>query len=524
MARRYLHRVIRTLIFCDSSRTEGLLKEIGITQAPSSGGSGKVLKLHRKVDGRDLRFHISFSHSVEETRKRLRSEYFNVLVVDDADADRDEVEKTRTFRLHKAVREEIDIQGHIPWRWERTLVLLPQAPCSHPLAFALGRLRLGGYDLRPTDASQFFGAITAVAERRSEVGKTAICLAGGGIEGLIYEMGVLRALDFALEGKSVLDFDIYCGISAGAILASVLANGVPPEQFIRAFEQDSTAIAPIGQSVIFDFDIREYLARVGHLLSGVGRLKKGLAGLMALSLRSVPVGFFAGDRIEEHTRRELQREGRSDDFRQLKKELYIGATDQDTSEHIVFGDKGWDDVPIPEAVRASMALVPFYSPKWIRGRWFVDGSYTRTTETEVALEKGAKMVIIVDPLIPIRSTVSGYVKAKGGVFGAIQGLKALVHTRFTEGFGHALESHPDVDFYVFKPEQDDMRLMSGSPLKYHYRMEIQRIAFRRTLERIFEDQTKMENEWQRHGFRFNLDRVQTQLNRDDLELLEDPPF
>ena len=129
MARRYLHRVIRTLIFCDSSRTEGLLKGIGITQAPSSGGSGKVLKLHRKVDGRDLRFHISFSHSVEETRKRLRSEYFNVLVVDDADADRDEVEKTRTFRLHKAVREEIDIQGHIPWRWERTLVLLPQAPC-----------------------------------------------------------------------------------------------------------------------------------------------------------------------------------------------------------------------------------------------------------------------------------------------------------------------------------------------------------------------------------------------------------
>lgn len=524
MARRFLHPVIRALVFCGPESKSALIDEIGLNDAIRAHDTGETLKINRTVDGRDLRFHISFSQSVEETRQCLRADYYNVLVVDESDRQTNNIKKTRTFHLHEAIREEIDVQGHIPWRWERTLVLLPPDPYRLPLSFSLGRLRLGDYCLRPTNPNGFFKAVTKVAERRSEVGKTAICLAGGGIEGLIYEMGVLRALDFALEGKSVLDFDIYCGISAGAILASVLANGVPPDQFIRAFEQDSTAIAPIDQSVIFDFDIREYISRVGHLLSGLGRLKKGLPGIMALSLRSMPTGFFAGDRIEQHTRRELSREGRTADFRKLRKELYIGATDQDTSEHIVFGDKGWEDVPIPDAVHASMALVPFYSPKWIRGRWFVDGSYTRTTETEVALERGAKMVVIIDPLIPIRSTISGYVKAKGGVFSAIQGLKALIHTRFTEGFTSALEMNPDVDFYVFKPEQDDMRLMSGSPLKYHYRMEIQKIAFKRTLERISEDYIKMESEWIRHGFSFNKDRIDKQLSRKDADIMDTEVF
>ncbi len=516
MKRRFLNPVIRVLIFCGAETKSDLINEIGLTDIMLTQGSGETLKINRTIDGQELRFHVSFAQTVEETRQRIRSDYFNVLVVDESD--RKEIQETRTFNLHEAIQEGIDLQGRMPWRWERTLVLLPEDPCRLPLTFGLGRLRLGDYCLRPTNPDGFFQAVTNVAEIRSEVGKTAICLAGGGIEGLIYEMGVLRALDFALEGKSVLDFDIYCGISAGAILASVLANGVPPEQFIRAFEQDSTAIAPIGQSVIFDFDVKEYLSRIGHLFSGLGRVKKGLPGIMALSLRSVPGGFFAGDRIEEHTRNELAREGRSADFRKLGKELYIGATDQDTSEHIVFGDKGWEDVPIPDAVRASMALVPFYSPKWIRGRWFVDGSYTRTTEAEVALEKGAKMIVIVDPLIPIRSTVSGYVKEKGGVFAAIQGLKALVHTRFTEGLGGVLEKHPDTDFYIFKPEQDDMRLMSGSPLKYNYRMEIQKIAFRRTLERISEDFVRMESEWSRHGFAFNPDRIKRKLARDEFEM------
>ena len=47
--------------------------------------------------------------------------------------------------------------------------------------------------------------------------------------GAVYEIGALRAIDDLLVDRNVNDFDIYVGTSAGAIVASFLANGISPE-------------------------------------------------------------------------------------------------------------------------------------------------------------------------------------------------------------------------------------------------------------------------------------------------------
>src|SRR5258708_23976701 len=59
-------------------------------------------------------------------------------------------------------------------------------------------------------------------------GKTALVLASGGLTGVAYEVGALRALDHILTNRTVNDFDIYVGTSAGAVVAASLANGMPP--------------------------------------------------------------------------------------------------------------------------------------------------------------------------------------------------------------------------------------------------------------------------------------------------------
>ena len=51
--------------------------------------------------------------------------------------------------------------------------------------------------------------------------------AGGGVTGAVYEIGCLRALD-ELLGRSVLDLDLYVGISGGAVVASLTAAGISP--------------------------------------------------------------------------------------------------------------------------------------------------------------------------------------------------------------------------------------------------------------------------------------------------------
>src|SRR3954451_23555911 len=84
----------------------------------------------------------------------------------------------------------------------------------------------------------------------------------------------------------------------------------------------------------------------------------------------------------------------------LENELYLAATDLDTCERIVFGADGWDDVPISTAVRASTALPMVYEPVKVGDRELVDGGIVSTTNVDIAVEAGAKLVVVVNPLVP----------------------------------------------------------------------------------------------------------------------------
>jgi NTE family protein len=71
--------------------------------------------------------------------------------------------------------------------------------------------------------------------------KTALVLAGGGITGFFYEVGVLAALDDLAGGATSNDFDVYVGTSAGAVLAALLANGARPREIFEAVIRDQSS-------------------------------------------------------------------------------------------------------------------------------------------------------------------------------------------------------------------------------------------------------------------------------------------
>ena len=68
-------------------------------------------------------------------------------------------------------------------------------------------------------------ARTAVNRRRQR-SKSALVLGGGGFTGGVYEMGALRALDLLSVNRTVNQYDVYVGTSAGSFVASAVANGV----------------------------------------------------------------------------------------------------------------------------------------------------------------------------------------------------------------------------------------------------------------------------------------------------------
>lgn len=446
----------------------------------------------------DIPVRFRLASDMDEARKLCQLQYFNLLVMDTRGHDRGVC--AMASELIARLRSQTKPERAFPL--SRIVAVLDTCPELPSRTFELGRLKIRSFVVDPFSDGVLRREMNEILSRRGKVGKVALCLSGGGMEGLLFELGVLRALNAYLEHRSIVECDIICGISAGSILAAFIANGVEPREIIHGLEGREGGIEPIGPSLLYDFDA---MALTGRLL----QLYRALIGnpnpdqLVARAIKAVPNGIFEGRRIEAMLERELSKSGRTNNFNHLfnkGRELYIGATDLDTFEHRVFGTEGNRHVPISRAIRASCGLIPYYGPTTVDGRHYVDGQYTRTANFHLAVEQGATLILVLDPLVPLRAAEVGYVASKGGVFSSIQGLKAVIHTRFTNAIRHAAEAYPDVKFHVFTPEDEDMKVLSGSPMKYHVRTGIIDLAYRCAVAKIQDKADLLRMHMARHGF------------------------
>src|SRR5450759_5157679 len=246
--------------------------------------------------------------------------------------------------------------------------------------------------------------------RRPRRDKTALVLGGGGFTGGVYEIGALRALDLLAANRTINQFDVYVGTSAGAFVASLCANGITPEEMMRVVtHQGPQTFRDIDLGDLLRLNLPE-LARTGvrlplRMASLVRQLLPQLGQVSLIDIllglaEVLPSGAYTGEGIECYLRRVLEEDGRHDDFRALEHELYLVATDLDSCERIVFGADGFDDVPISTAVRASGALPMVYAPVRVGDRELIDGGIVSTTNLDIAVEAGADLVIVINPMVP----------------------------------------------------------------------------------------------------------------------------
>ncbi|MCU0690600.1 MAG: patatin-like phospholipase family protein [Polyangiaceae bacterium] len=405
-----------------------------------------------------------------------------------------------SYRLLQTLFHERDSGG--PIGREQTWLVVSSDERGTRLAFEAGRTRLAGA-VPAVEGEPGWREIWRRVEgalRRGHGGGIALCLAGGGIDGLFYQFGVLRALQHFMPEFALHDVDIICGISAGAVLGAFMANGLSSEQVVRGMQFGEGPIDKIDRFSILDPNFREVLQRIGLSSKAIAT---GRTGLLQSLFRVAPTGVFAGNGLRRYLACQLAKPGMSDSFTNLKHRLFIGATDQDTAEHVVFGSPGWDHIPIHRAVRASSALTPLYAPERIEDRYYVDGAFTRTTNVRVAVENGATLVLLVDPWVPVFSEHAGYVAGKGGLAVGMQGLKSLIHGRFDRALSMMRTMYPHVAFHLFQPDGATMRVMAGSPMKFFYRAEIEEIAYRETLRSIRQQRFEsLQRDFARHAVPF----------------------
>lgn len=352
--------------------------------------------------------------------------------------------------------------------------------------------------------------------------RLGLALAGGVIEGGFYEVGVLCALEEAIEGLEFARMDAYVGVSAGAILCSVLANGVSPRTLSRAILSQAEPALNLNPNTLFSPALREYGRRVGAAPAALARWLRthaarpfdvSLAGALVELGGLLPVGIFDSTPMERYLAHALSVGGRTNDFRGLDTTLRIVAVKLDTAELVVFGDEATEHVPISKAVQASTALPGLYCPVEIDGEWYIDGVARRTLHASRVLDERVGMLFCVNPIVPVdmradrdKGDHHGFGRGHSLVdFGLpavlSQTFRTMIQSRMNTAFRSYEHTHPGTDILLIEPEMTDHRMFFSNIFSFHTRQEVCEHAYASTRRFLRANREVVEAKLARHGLR-----------------------
>jgi len=349
-------------------------------------------------------------------------------------------------------------------------------------------------------------------------GKTALVLAGGGIAGAVYEIGALRAIDDLLVDRTVNDFDIYVGTSAGALVSTFVANGISPEFLLQTMDKPGANVEPFRRESVFTVNYRD-VARWGIGLPKklVGAWSQYLLHINDMTLFDLfwslsdvlPAGMYDGLALEHYLRNALVQQNKSNSFTELERELFIIATNLDSGERTVFGRGNHEDTPISLAVAASSALPILYKPVNIDGQDYVDGGLRGNASIDLAIEHGADLVVCINPLVPLynrdrensrkKRGLGEHLSQKGIQSIANQTLRITTHAVLHYHIKQLRRSNPQVDIILIEPTVEDYPLFLDNIMRYSVRLEVARYGFESATLNLAKDYAFYKQVLTRHG-------------------------
>ena len=359
--------------------------------------------------------------------------------------------------------------------------------------------------------------------RRAHAAKIGLAIAGGGPIGGMYELGALRALDEALDGIDLTRMDCYVGVSSGAFLAAGLANRIDTAAMCRIFITGDSGDVRFRPETFLRPALAEYARRAASLPRLTldwwrGVLSRGddaygdgtgWSDLLARFGGLVPNGLFDNAAVERFLREVFERGGRSNDFRELGRKLFVVAVDLDSGEAVRFGDAGLDHVPISLAIQASAALPGLYPPVEVDGRHFEDGALRRTMHASVLLERDIDLLIGINPLVPFNSQGGSTTHrrlAEAGLPAVLsQSFRTLLQSRMQVGLAKYAQQYPGIDQLVFEPNADDGELFFANAFSFSARRRICELAWRNTIDDLRARSEVLRPQLAAHGVRLRDD-------------------
>ncbi len=354
--------------------------------------------------------------------------------------------------------------------------------------------------------------------------KVALVLAGGGITGAVYEVGALRAIDDILVGMTVNDFDIYVGTSAGALISSFICNGFTPRDVIQILDNRHPELAGFRVGDVFSFNLEELLRRAWRLPGALFNITRSIVGnlddlavadILWEAARVLPAGIYDGNALQKYVAGVLEKPGFTNRFDQLKQELYIVSCELDSGARAVFGPGHIETVPISRAVAASSAVPVIYRPVQIGDKDYLDGGLQGAASLDLAIEAGAKLVIVINPMVPFdASTVrphEHYIRHQGLQAVINQSVRSLLHASLRYHIKSLRTKYPDVDIILIQPGLDDLEMFSHNPMHYAGRLAVAEHGFESVSAGLLRNIDYYRSVLARHGIELHTELARAEL-------------
>ena len=220
----------------------------------------------------------------------------------------------------------------------------------------------------------------------------------------------------------------------------------------------------------------------------------------------LPPGLLDSSGIQKFLHQLFRSRLRADSFAKLPGRLLVVAVDIDSGEAVAFGEDGWADIPVSKAVQASIALPGLYRPVRIGKRDYVDGGVRKTAHINLAIQRGADLVICINPIVPFLNDTAegplrGHISNRGVTWVLDQTMRIMLHGRMELGLQRYAREFPEVDILLIEPTRDDMRMFSYNIMRYSARRVVAEHGYRTTLEFFRKDPAHYRALFARHGIR-----------------------
>jgi predicted acylesterase/phospholipase RssA len=154
----------------------------------------------------------------------------------------------------------------------------------------------------------------------------------------------------------------------------------------------------------------------------------------------------------------------------------------------------------------------------VKDRELVDGGIVSTTNVDIAVEAGAKFIVVVNPIVPY---VNDFAKRVPTLFGSkirrvsdmgfaaigYQTFKLLAYQRLHEVAKGWETRYPGVDIILIEPEPDDELMFTTPIMNYGARTAIARHGFESVTLKLAQDYERFHEVAGRHGIEISATRV-----------------